>query len=200
MKPPSLSADPEISKDPNSNVEVEVTNTNKLDQPKVGVTPDICEKTASCRIGSSSKRSLFDISSEDEKQPERTIKKRKVQRESSCQSVVERLAQDIIMKAAQPSASRNLTASSRAPSDISPQSPSITSSTGPCSLLESPSPPLGKEVESDFDSSDDDDGVVILEETGVDNIPSRRIPADGKVTNVAASNLDRLIEAGNGEV
>jgi len=194
---PSLSADPTISKDSNSNVEVEVVNTNQLDLPKeVEVTSDLCEKTASSRIRSSTKRSLFDISSEDENQLNRTNKKRIVQCESSCQSVVERLAQDIINKAAHLSASSNPSSSSRVTSNISPQSPSITSSTGPHCLLVTSPPPVGNDDESDFDSSDDD-GVVIIEETGVDKIPSFRTPSDVKVTNIAASNLNRVFEAGN---
>merc|ERR1711936_1203401 len=87
----------------------------------------------------------------------------------------------------------NLSSSSQASSKISSQSPSITSSTGPCSSSAS-SPPVGKYVERDSDSSDDDDGVVILEETGVDKIPSFRRPAD---VNIAASNLIRVTEASN---
>jgi len=185
----SPSADASISCDKMSIVEV--GNANHLDQPSaLGVNNYLGEKhTPSI---SYSKRFLSDISPEDPL--DGAIKKRIVDHESSYQSVVEHLARDIL-KGAQLSDKDNLSSSSPALSKISSQSPSITSSTGPCSSSAS-SPPVGKYVERDSDSSDDDDGVVILEETGVDNIPSFRRPAD---VNITASNLVRETEPMGGQ-
>ena len=124
-------------------------------------------------------------------QIDKTIKKRKnIQLESSGQSLIERLARDIVSSVVQVSdAKGNPSSSSRTLSNISPQSPSITSSTGPTLLVPTTSASLvGRDFGSSSDSdSSNDHGVVTLEETGIDNNAAIPKPDTSRVAKYKTS-------------